>query len=54
MAGAIAQALSHPAERLRRGAAARCDVLERFAWPAIADRLAELFDEVAATARATP
>jgi glycosyltransferase involved in cell wall biosynthesis len=49
MAGAIAQALSQPAERLRRGAAARHDVLHRFAWPAIADRLAELLHEVART-----
>ncbi|MEA2357599.1 MAG: hypothetical protein QOI62_859 [Solirubrobacteraceae bacterium] len=50
MAGAIAEVLSQPVERLRRGAAARSDVLERFAWPAIADRLAGLFDEVARTA----
>jgi glycosyltransferase involved in cell wall biosynthesis len=47
LAGAIAQAVSHPGERLRRGAAARRDVAQRFAWPALADRLAELFAAVA-------
>jgi glycosyltransferase involved in cell wall biosynthesis len=49
LAGAIAQAVDLPGERLRRGAEARRDVLERFAWPAIADRLADLMAEVAAT-----
>jgi glycosyltransferase involved in cell wall biosynthesis len=48
LAGALAQAISHPEERLRRGAAARRDVLARFAWPALADRLAALFEQVAA------
>ena len=48
LAGALAQAVDLPAERLRRGAGARRDVLARFAWPAIADRLAELMAEAAA------
>jgi glycosyltransferase involved in cell wall biosynthesis len=48
LAGALAQAIAHPEERLRRGAAARRDVLARFAWPALADRLATLFEQVAA------
>jgi glycosyltransferase involved in cell wall biosynthesis len=47
LAGALAQAMSHPEERLRRGAGARRDVLARFAWPALADRLAALFEQVA-------
>jgi glycosyltransferase involved in cell wall biosynthesis len=50
LAGAMAQAIAHPEERLRRGAAARRDVLVRFAWPALADRLCGLFGQVAATA----
>src|SRR6478672_3597303 len=49
LAGALAQAVNLPAERLRRGAGARRDVLARFAWPAIADRLAGLMAEAAAT-----
>ena len=47
LAGALAQAIDHPAERRRRGAAARRDVMLRFAWPALADRLCSLFAEVA-------
>jgi len=48
LAAALAEALAHPEERLRRGVAARRDVLARFAWPALAERLCELFTEVAA------
>jgi glycosyltransferase involved in cell wall biosynthesis len=51
LAGALAQAIAHPEERLRRGAAARRDVLVRFAWPALADRLCALFEQVAAAAQ---
>jgi glycosyltransferase involved in cell wall biosynthesis len=50
LAGALAQAIAHPEERLRRGAMARRDVLARFAWPALAQRLCELFTEVAESA----
>jgi glycosyltransferase involved in cell wall biosynthesis len=50
LAGALAQTIAHPEERLRRGAAARRDVLVRFAWPALADRLCALFEQVAAEA----
>jgi glycosyltransferase involved in cell wall biosynthesis len=50
LAAALAQAIAHPAERLRRGAAARRDVLDRFAWPALAERLCALFAEVAGEA----
>ena len=48
LAGALAQAIDHPEERGRRGIAARQDVTARYAWPALADRLCRLFDEVAA------
>ena len=48
LAGALAQAIDHPEERERRGIAARQDVTARYAWPALADRLCRLFDEVAA------
>jgi glycosyltransferase involved in cell wall biosynthesis len=47
LAGALAQAIDHPEERRRRGAAARRDVMLRFAWPALAERLCQLFAEVA-------
>jgi glycosyltransferase involved in cell wall biosynthesis len=50
LAGALAQAIAHPEERLRRGATARRDVLARFAWPALAQRLCALFTEVAESA----
>jgi glycosyltransferase involved in cell wall biosynthesis len=50
LAGALAQAIDHPAERRRRGAAARRDVMLRFAWPALADRLCSLFAEVVGAA----
>jgi glycosyltransferase involved in cell wall biosynthesis len=46
LAGALAQAIDHPEERRRRGAAARRDVMLRFAWPALAERLCQLFAEV--------
>jgi glycosyltransferase involved in cell wall biosynthesis len=48
LAGALAQAIDRPEARLQRGAAARRDVLARFAWPALAERLCALFEEVAA------
>jgi glycosyltransferase involved in cell wall biosynthesis len=47
LADALAEAIAYPEERLRRGATARRDVLARFAWPALADRLCTLFAEVA-------
>jgi glycosyltransferase involved in cell wall biosynthesis len=47
LAGALAQAIAHPEERLRRGGAARRDVLVRFAWPVLAERLCVLFTQVA-------
>jgi glycosyltransferase involved in cell wall biosynthesis len=50
LAGALAQAIDHPEERHRRGAAARRDVMLRFAWPALADRLCSLFADVVTAA----
>jgi glycosyltransferase involved in cell wall biosynthesis len=47
LSDAIAAALADPDERRRRGRRARRDAEERFSWPAIAERVARLFDEVA-------
>ncbi|WP_445150468.1 glycosyltransferase family 4 protein [Baekduia sp. Peel2402] len=44
---AIAAALTDDEERRRRGRRARRSAQERFSWPAIAGRLASVFDEVA-------
>jgi glycosyltransferase involved in cell wall biosynthesis len=44
LANALVEVVNRPAERRRRGAAARADVLERFAWPALAERVAALYD----------
>jgi glycosyltransferase involved in cell wall biosynthesis len=41
---ALVEAVNRPAERLRRGAAARADVQERFAWPGLAERVANVYD----------
>jgi glycosyltransferase involved in cell wall biosynthesis len=51
LAGALAQAIAHPEERLRRGAAARRDVLVRYAWPSLAERICALFEQVVAESR---
>ncbi|HEX8083283.1 MAG TPA: glycosyltransferase family 4 protein [Solirubrobacteraceae bacterium] len=47
---AIVAAVNDPDERRRRGAAARRDACDRFSWPALAGRLAETLDGVAASA----
>jgi glycosyltransferase involved in cell wall biosynthesis len=47
LSAAIATALSDRDERRSRGRAARRDAARRFSWPALAGRLAGLFDEVA-------
>jgi glycosyltransferase involved in cell wall biosynthesis len=48
LADALVAAVNDPAERERRGAAARAAATERYAWPALAGRVAGLFDDVAA------
>lgn len=47
---AIVAAVDDEDERRARGEAARRDARSRFSWPALAERLADVFDDVAATA----
>ena len=45
-ANALVEAVNRPAERRRRGANAAEDVAhERYAWPALAQQVAEIYDE---------
>jgi glycosyltransferase involved in cell wall biosynthesis len=44
LANALVQAVNRPAERRRRGAAARADARARDAWPALARRVAAVYD----------
>jgi glycosyltransferase involved in cell wall biosynthesis len=46
LAAALVEAVNDPAERARRGAAGRSLAEERYAWPALAQRLADTLDEV--------
>jgi glycosyltransferase involved in cell wall biosynthesis len=48
LATALRQAVDDPAERVRRGRAARRAVCERFSWPAVTARLAEVLSDAAA------
>lgn len=50
LAAALVEVVNDPAERARRGKAALADVLGRFAWPALTERLAAVFDEAAGVA----
>ena len=43
---ALLEAVNDPAERERRGALARVAVAKRYAWPALAGRVAALYEEV--------
>ncbi len=47
LAGALAEAIDDRAERERRGRAARAVVCERYAWDAVANRLATVLADVA-------
>jgi glycosyltransferase involved in cell wall biosynthesis len=47
LATALAAVVNDAAERRRRGARAREDVLERFAWPALAERLGATLEDAA-------
>jgi glycosyltransferase involved in cell wall biosynthesis len=44
LANALVEAVNRPGERRRRGAAAVRDARARFAWPALARRVAEVYD----------
>jgi glycosyltransferase involved in cell wall biosynthesis len=44
LANALVEVVNRPHERRRRGKAAREDVARRFAWPALAERLADAYD----------
>jgi glycosyltransferase involved in cell wall biosynthesis len=44
LANALVEAVNRPDERRRRGANAARDVQERYAWPALANEVAELYD----------
>ncbi len=50
---ALGEVIERPDERRRRGRAARRDALARFAWPALAARVAAVYDEAAATSAGT-
>jgi glycosyltransferase involved in cell wall biosynthesis len=54
LANALVACIDDEAERERRGRAARETALERWSWPALAERLARVLAEAAATAPATP
>jgi glycosyltransferase involved in cell wall biosynthesis len=49
LAAALVEAVNDPEERRRRGANARATALERYAWPALAERAAAVYDRVART-----
>ncbi len=44
LAGALREAIDDPAERARRGTLGQRDVTERFGWPALARRFADVLD----------
>ena len=46
LADALVAAVNDPRERRRRGLAARATAVTRYAWPALARRVAETFEEV--------
>ena len=48
LAAALLDAIDRPAERTRRGARGRAVAVERYGWPALAQRLAEVLDAVTA------
>jgi glycosyltransferase involved in cell wall biosynthesis len=52
LADALVACIDDPAERARRGAAARETALERWSWPALAGRLAGVLADAATTAPA--
>jgi glycosyltransferase involved in cell wall biosynthesis len=51
LAQALAEVVNQPEERRRRGRQAHDDVRERYAWPALAGEVAEIYEQVASLAR---
>ena len=45
LANALVEAVNRPAERRRRGANAAVAAHERYAWPALAEQVAEIYDD---------
>jgi glycosyltransferase involved in cell wall biosynthesis len=45
LANALVEAVNRPGERRRRGSAARAEARSRFAWPALAHDVAEVYDD---------
>jgi glycosyltransferase involved in cell wall biosynthesis len=54
MAAALVEAVNDPAERRRRGRAAREDAERRFAWPSLAERVAAVYAELGGAVVAAP
>jgi glycosyltransferase involved in cell wall biosynthesis len=52
LAAALEAVVTDPAERERRGKAARSDAVERWSWPAVAEDVATVLDDVAGVADA--
>jgi glycosyltransferase involved in cell wall biosynthesis len=52
LAAALLEAIDDPAERARRGARGHAVAVERYGWPALAQRLADVLDAVVAGASA--
>ena len=50
LANALVEAVNRPAERRRRGAPPPRTSRERYAWPALAERVAEVYDDAPADA----
>ena len=52
LADALVQAVDAPAERTRRGREASADARARFAWPALAARVADIYTAARPSTRA--
>jgi glycosyltransferase involved in cell wall biosynthesis len=54
LANALVHAVNCPAERARRGAVAAADAQARYAWPALAKRVADVYDAARGAVRIVP